>query len=129
MIKRRIVIALFMFTAILFAGRSASADLKALIEVGKSQAQIAKALKEETKNYDKVKNAILSQKLKEGMPADRIRKKYGDPIIEIYDEKKNANKWLYMPATSTHFKGEKLYLFMDQEDNLVGWRIIEELAE
>ncbi len=106
------------------AGRCAHADLKTLMRVGKSQAEIAKALKKETKNYNRVKKAIGKGKLKEGMPADKILKRYGAPIIDIYDEKRNAYKWLYMPATSTHFEGEKLYLFIDEEDNLVGWKLL-----
>ena len=87
---------------------------------------MAKALKKETKNYNKVKKAIISEKLEEGMSAEKIKKKYGEPVIDIYDEKKSANKWLYMPATSSHFEGEKLYLFIDEENTLVGWRLIEQ---
>lgn len=119
--KARIMIAAL---AILFPATCAYADLRTLMEVGKSQETIAKALKEETKNYNKVKKAIISGELKEGMPAEKVRKNYGEPVIEIYDEKKNADKWLYIPATSTHFEGEKLYLFVDREGKLVGWQLV-----
>ena len=102
---------------------SAHAGLKQLMELGRNQAAIAKALNKETKSYIKVKKAILSEKLKEGMSAKDIRKKYGEPVIDIYDEKRNVDKWLYMPAASTHFEGEKLYLFMDAENKLVGWKL------
>lgn len=125
MLKHRVMI-LFIVMSILFLETNVYANLKKLMEVGKSQADIAKALKKETKNYNRVKKAIISEKLKEGMLAKEIRKKYGEPIIDIYDEKKNAYKWLYMPATSTHFEGEKLYLFIDKEDKLVGWRMVEQ---
>jgi hypothetical protein len=94
------------------------------MELGSSQARIAKALKKETKNYNKVKKAIISGKLEEGTPGDKIKRKYGEPIIDIYDEKRAANKWLYMPATSTHFEGEKLYLFVGAEGKLVGWQLV-----
>ena len=110
---------------ILLVTVQAYAGLRELIEVGKNQAQIAKALKNETKNYNRLKKAIVSGKLEEGMLATKIKKRYGEPIIDIYDKKKNAYKWLYMPATSTHFEGEKLYLFVDNEDKLVGWKLIE----
>ena len=43
----------------------------------------------------------------------------------LFDEKRNAYKWLYMPAASSHFEGEKLYLFVDKEGTLVGWKLIE----
>ena len=109
----------------LFFRTTACADLKTLIEVGKSQATIGKALKNETRNYNRVKEAIASEKLKEGMPAEKLRKKYGEPVIDIFDKKKSAYKWLYMPATSTHFEGEKIYLFIDEEGELVGWQVLE----
>ncbi|MEA3305701.1 MAG: hypothetical protein U9R52_02690 [Candidatus Omnitrophota bacterium] len=124
--KKRIVMGLFIGTVLTgYSGMTAYADLKTLMKVGKNQAAIAKALKKETKNYNSAKDAIVSGKLEEGMPADKIRKKCGEPIIEIYDKKKNAYKWLYMPAASSHFEGEKLYLFIDKEDELVGWKLVE----
>ena len=102
------------------------ADLRTLIGVGKSQAVIQKALKKETKAYNKVKEAIIAGKLVEGMESGDIRKKYGEPIIDnVYDKKRNAYKWLYMPATSSHFEGEKLYLFINEESKLVGWKLVE----
>lgn len=110
--------------AILLLATWAYADLKTLMEVGKSQTAIAKALKKETKNYNKVKKAIIQGQLEEGMLAEKIRKKYGEPVIDIYDKKKDADKWLYMPATSTHFEGEKIYLFVDKEGKLVGWKLV-----
>jgi hypothetical protein len=124
--KRHIAIVLFIVIVLTGSFRTiAYAGLKELMEVGKSQADIAKELKKETRNYNSVKDAIISGKLEEGMLGDKIRKKYGEPIIEIYDEKKDAYKWLYMPATSSHFEGEKLYLFIDKEDKLVGWKLVE----
>ena len=119
-------ITLYIITAALLFTTCAYAGLKELMEVGRNQDRMAKALKKETKNYNKVKKAIISEKLEEGMSAEKIKKKYGEPVIDIYDEKKSANKWLYMPATSSHFEGEKLYLFIDEENTLVGWRLIEQ---
>ncbi len=125
--KREKLIIICVITGILLVGTYAHADLKTLMELGRSQADIAKSLKKETKNYEKVKKAIISDKLEEGMPAGKIRKKYGDPIMDnIYDKKRNAYKWLYMPAASSHFEGEKLYLFVNEDGKLVGWKLVEE---
>lgn len=124
MVKHR-AITLLIIMPILLLGTYAYADLKTLMEIGKSQAAIAKSLKKETKNYKRVKKAIISGKLEEGMLADKIRKRYGEPIIDMYDKKRDAYKWLYMPATSTHFEGEKLYLFIDEEGKLVGWKLLD----
>jgi len=115
--------------ALVLLTSNACAGLKTLIELGKSQGKIAKALKKETKTYNKVKEAINSGKLKEGEPAENILKKFGEPVIDIYDKKRDAVKWLYMPAASTHFEGEKLYLFMDKDDKLVGWQLVDQPQE
>jgi len=125
--KIRKIIALLAASTILLSGSYAYAGLRDLMELGNNQARIAKALKKETKNYKKVKKAITSGKLKEGMKAGKIRKKYGKPIFDnVYDKKKNAYKWLYMPAGSTHFEGEKLYLFVSENGQLVGWQMLEQ---
>lgn len=125
MAKQKALIPVVLLITLLL-GTPAHGDLKALMKLGKSQAEISKSLQEESKNYKRVKDAIISEELKEGMPAAGIREKYGEPIIDVFDNKKNAYKWLYMPATSTHFKGEKLYLFVSEEGKLVGWKLIEE---
>ncbi len=123
---KEIRVILCIVVLILSLGTYAHADLKTLMRLGKEQGKIAKALKEETRNYSNVKKAIDSGKLEEGMAADKIRKKYGEPIFDnLFDEKRNAYKWLYMPATSSHFEGEKLYLFVDKEGTLVGWKLTE----
>ncbi len=98
-----------------------SADLKTLMEIGASQADIAKTLQQETKIYNGVKSAMDAGTIKKGMAADTIRKKYGEPIISIHDKKRDADKWLYMPAESTHFKGEKIFLYFDKENKLIEW--------
>lgn len=110
----------------LFFCSNANADLKTLIEVGSSQKNIADALNKETASYNKVKEAITSGQLKEGMKAEIIEQKYGKPVIDSYDKKKDAFKWLYMPAESNHFKGEKLYLFISKDNTLLGWELVEQ---
>lgn len=124
---KQIAIILCVAVLILSAATCAHADLKTLMKLGQSQAAMAKVSKKETRNYNNVKKAIASGKLEEGMSASKIRRKYGEPIFDnIYDKKRNAYKWLYMPATSTHFEGQKLYLFVDAEGKLVGWKVVEE---
>ena len=125
MLKKR---AVTLCAAILLVsvGTYAHASLKTLLELGRNQANIAKSMKRENKNYNRVKKAVISGKIEEGIPAKKILKKFGKPIFDnIYDEKRSAYKWLYMPSTSTHFEGEKIYLFVDKDDKLVGWKVIE----
>ncbi|MBU4377176.1 MAG: hypothetical protein KKD29_06880 [Candidatus Omnitrophica bacterium] len=116
------VAGLFIFFS---ADYTLAADMKKLMEVGASQTEIAKSLRQETKSYDAVKKAINSGAIKEGMTADTIRKKYGGPIIEVYDKKRDITKWLYMPASSNHFGGEKLYIHIDSDNKVKGWELIE----
>ncbi len=128
--EKRMLITLSTVILIAVAGTYAHGDLRTLIRLGKSQADMSKASKKETRNYNRVKDAITASKLKEGMSADKIRKKYGEPIFDnIYDKKRNAYKWLYMPATSTHFGGEKVYLFVGEDGKLVGWKLVEPIEE
>lgn len=103
-----------------------SAGLKTLMEMGENQADIAKTLREETNIYNGVKSAIDLGAVQKGAAADTIRKKYGEPVIIVHDKKRDANKWLYMPAESTHFKGEKIYLYFDKENKLTEWEKIEQ---
>lgn len=123
--KRYKILFMGAFFVFLTAANAFSADLKQLMEIGASQADIAKTLQQETKNYNEVKKAIASGAIKEGMPADAVRKRYGGPILDTYDKKHDATKWLYMPASSNHFKGEKLYLYIDKDNKVKSWELIE----
>ncbi len=108
-----------------YAAPAEAADIKTLMEIGASQAEIAKSLQRETKSYDAIKKAINSGDIKEGMAANTIRGKYGDPVIEASDKDRDLAKWLYMPASSGHFSGEKLYIYMDSDNKVKDWKIVE----
>lgn len=111
---------------LLYTAPAKAAGLKTLMEMGANQADIAKTLREETNIYNGVKSAIDSGAVQKGAAADTIRKKYGEPVIIVHDKKRDASKWLYMPAESTHFKGEKIYLYFDKENKLTEWGKIEQ---
>lgn len=123
--KRYAILVIAVLFIFFDADYNQAADIKQLMEIGASQSKIAKSMQQETKNYNAVKNAINAGVIKDGMASDLIRKKYGVPIIDIYDKKQNLKKWLYMPASSSHFKGEKLYLYIDSDNNVNGWEIVE----
>lgn len=127
MVNRKYRILCAVVSVIAFWCTSAhSADLKTLMEIGASQADIAKTLREQTKIYDGVKSAVDAGAIKKGMTSDVVRRKYGEPVINVYDKKHDASKWLYMPAESTHFKGEKIYLYFDKENKLIESEKIEQ---
>ncbi len=101
--------------------------LKALIELSKTRGKMVKDLKDESKNYDKVKTAIESDSLKKGETVHDVRRRYGDPVIILSeDEVSGATRWVYKPYQSTYFKGEKAYLFFDGEGALTEWRLLDQ---
>ena len=61
--------------------------LKALIELSKARAAMIKELEGDTKNYDKVKNAVSRNALDKGESCEKIRKTYGEPVIILRKRK------------------------------------------
>lgn len=89
-----------------------------MIEVGKSMADINKAMDEETKVFNRVKEAVDSGAIKKGMSKNDIRSRYGEPVIVNDDSATKREKWAYKPASSTFFKGIRIYLLFDGSGNL-----------
>jgi len=93
------------------AGLSNAEGLQTLIETGKSMGEIQKALDEETERYVQVKQAIDSGMLKKGASKDEVVAQYGEPIVASIDTITKRAKLVYMPASSSFFKGAKIYLY------------------
>jgi hypothetical protein len=112
-------IRLIIFLSILsFSGLAFAEGLKTLIEVGKNMAEAEKVSAQETKNFGKIKSAIKSGALKSGLPRDKISKDYGDPVVRFDKDDKMNETWIYKPAASSYFEGEKIYLVFDIEGKL-----------
>ena len=92
--------------------------LDALIEVGKSQGEIAKAYSEETKAYESIKRAIGSGEVVKGAAKKAILEKYGEPVVMVGDYETNREKWIYKPATSDYGKGPRISLFFTKDGML-----------
>ena len=102
------------FLILFLSGTNCFADgLDTLIEVGRGQAEIQKSYAGETRIYNDVKEAVEDGEIKKGQGADEIRRKYGEPVVNIPDMETGMDKWIYKPAKSSFFKGEKIYLFFD----------------
>ena len=94
----------------------ASADgLDSLIEVGKSQGEIAKAYSEETRAYERVKRAIEGGEIAKGGTKKSILDKCGEPVVTVGDYGTDREKWIYKPAASDFFKGPKISLFFTKD--------------
>ena len=92
--------------------------LGTLIEVGRSMADINTAMEKETKSFNRVKSAVDDGDIKKGMSKEDIRRRYGEPVIANNDSATRREKWVYKPASSTFFKGIRIYLYFDDKGNL-----------
>lgn len=101
-----------------FPAQFRAEGLNSLIEVGKSMADIKEAMEEDTRAFNIVNAAVRRGAIKKGLPKESIRSSYGEPVIANDDFATGREKWVYMPASSTFFKGEKIYLFFDSKGNL-----------
>lgn len=89
--------------------------LGTLIELGKSQAEIQKQYKEETKAFEVVKKAITSGAIKKGQDKASVLAKYGKPVVIVNDLDGKHEDWIYKPADSSFFKGIRATLFFTVE--------------
>ncbi len=89
--------------------------LKTLIEVGKSQGEIAKAYSEETRVYEGVKRAVASGGIAKGADKNTVSGRYGEPVVAVGDYGTDREKWIYKPAASDFFKGPKICLFFTKD--------------
>ncbi|MBP7055736.1 MAG: hypothetical protein KBB52_02650 [Candidatus Omnitrophica bacterium] len=102
----------------LYSGMGRAEGIQTLIAAGKNMGDIQKALNEENDRYERVKAGIESGRLKKGSGKDDIISEYGEPVIENMDNIKKREKLVYMPATSSFFKGPKIYLYFDANNIL-----------
>jgi hypothetical protein len=84
-----------------------------LAEVGKSMDAAKKELDQETVRFNAVKNAVESGTLKKGISKQAILGQYGEPVVMNKDFATNRERWVYKPASSSFFEGERIYLFFD----------------
>ena len=104
------------------SGRSKS-GLKSLIQFSKDRNAMVKEYNMETKNYDRIREAVDQGYLDKGESASRIKSRYGEPVIILPDTKENITKWVYKPASATYFSDEKVYLIFDENDEFVEWKV------
>jgi len=104
---------------------SANADgIATLKDVGRSMADINREMERETKAFGRVKSAVDRGDIMKGTPKADIMRRYGEPVIANDDSATGREKWVYKPASSTFFKGIKIYLYFDAIGNLDEIRIV-----
>ena len=103
--------------------------LGTLIGFSRSRAHMVQEYKEETQNYNKIKKALDRNYLKEGESASTIKRRYGEPVITLFDERGSTTKWVYKPAEVSYSSSKKVYLTFDENDKLVEWISLQPVDE
>ncbi len=120
--KKIALIASAVFIA--FCASVRAEGISSLAEVGKSMADINAAMDEETKTFDRVKAAVESGAIRKGVSKADIKAQYGEPVIKNDDSATGREKWAYKSATSTFFKGIRIYLYFDDKGALDEVKIV-----
>ncbi len=87
--------------------------LGTLIEASKGLGAAKAALKAETANFDRAKAALDGGFLEKGQTKEAILRQCGEPVVANEDFPSKRERWVYKPASSSFFKGPRLYLFFD----------------
>ncbi len=95
----------------------AAGVIRRLTGLSASMDSMAKQRQVESDNYKKAKEFIQGAEIADGLLKDDLIKQCGNPVVKA----DNGSRWIYKPATSTYFKGEKIYFFFDGDDKLSDW--------
>ena len=115
---------LLMAVILLIPSFAFAGALSTLIEIARSQKEIAKDSRRETKNFEKVKKAIERKILTKGTSKKTIKRQYGEPVIGFDKKAGQKETWIYKSAASTFFEGEKIYLIFDDDGNLEEIKVV-----
>lgn len=82
----------------------------------------AQVVAEEERNFQEVKKAIQDGRLKKGIPSSEIAQQFGQPVLSS-PEGKNQ-RWLYKGRGGHWFKAPKVYLYLDENNQLQRWECL-----
>jgi len=96
-------------------------SLKTLKSVGDSQDEIETYLARQAKLFNKLLASLKDEDLEPGISKKRFIQIYGEPVLtgEV-TEPLGGVKLLYRHPTK-YFESDRVYLYFDQEENLVRW--------
>ncbi len=97
--------------------------LKALMELSKDRAKMAEEYDTETDNYNNALKAIDKDSLPEGLSAEDVRNKLGEPVIVLSEPDGERTRWVYKNGAADYSSSEKVYLFFDKNEKLINWVI------
>ena len=115
--------ALFCAVFLLFSSICRAEGLGTLMDIAQSQDLIKRQYEQETRAFEKVKNAIERGDIKKGQAKDYILSKYGRPVVAVKDLDGKREDLIYKPASSSFFDGVRATLIFTEEGVLDDTRI------
>jgi len=96
-------------------------SLKTLKSIGDSQNEIGVYLARQLKLFNQLLVDLKDEAIEPGISKARFIRVYGEPILskEVGDPSRGT-VLLYRHPTE-YFKSDRVYLYFDQEENLVRW--------
>ncbi len=100
--------------------------LNSLIQLSKDRNTMEKEYAQETRNYEKLRDAVEGEYLKEGMPVAAVERKFGKPVVAFPGEGGGTTNRVYKPGDESFLDGgKKIYLIFDDNGSLVKWQNID----
>jgi len=121
--------AIITLSILLFSGCAFAEGLDTLIELGRGQAEIVKEAREENRSFEAVRQAVENESIQKGQSKDRIRSRYGAPVIELPRDKTRGETWVYKPGSASFFDGAKIYLIFGDDGSISGIKVVENKEE
>ena len=90
-----------------------------LIRLGRNDKLKERAIRQESINFGKVKNYIISGKIQKGLSQKTSVRKFGQPTVILY--RPEGQRWIYKPGQADWIGSEKIYLFFKNDGRLVNW--------
>ena len=109
----------------MLASNRCEAGLGDLMEIARAQKDAQATYAQETRAFERVKEAIDKGTIKKGQSKKEIQNRYGDPVVSIPEYGTKREKWIYKPAKSSFFSGVKAYLYFDKDSSLDEIKVVE----
>ena len=120
---KKILLAVFIVS--LISSSAYCAGLGELMDIARAQKDAQATYTEETRAFERVKEAIDKGAIKKGQSKEEIKNRYGDPVVSIPEYGTGREKWIYKPAKSSFFAGLKAYIYFDKDNNVDETKIVE----
>jgi hypothetical protein len=92
--------------------------LGSLMTLSKDRDAMVAEYKNETRNYERVREDLDGGLLSKGMSDKEIIKKYGKAVVVMPESEDGMVRWVYKPGWADHVEGPKAYLFFSPDGSL-----------